>query len=68
MLKHYTCGPFALHGVNSHAGDDSKCSELSMGALTNHADILDKSTDQLRGKLFGESEIEASSKRVPASS
>ena len=43
----------------AHAGDDSECSELSMGALFNHADILDKSIEQLRGKLFGASEIEA---------
>ena len=60
----YLGASLLLHGANAHAGDDSKCSELSMGALFNHADILDKSIEQLRGKLFGASEIEASSKRA----
>ena len=60
----YLGASLLLHGANAHADDNSKCSELSMGALFNHAQILDDTIDQVTGKLFGKSEIEASSKRA----
>lgn len=60
----YLGASLLLHGATAHADDDSKCSELSMGALFNHAHILDDTIDQVTGKLFGKSEVEASSKRA----